>query len=117
MFSSSPEIKKLDLDINNMNIQCYTAGEKGTPVILLHGAGVDSANISWKEVIGPLSKSHLVFAPDLPGYGASEKPDIKYSLSFYIDFLKQLMNTLNLEQASLIGLSLGGGISLGFTLR
>lgn len=117
MLSNSSQINSFELNINKIIVRCYTAGETGSPVILLHGAGVDSANISWNEVIGPLSKTHRVFAPDLPGYGASDKPDIEYSLSFYMDFLKQFMNTLNFNQASLIGLSLGGGISLGFALE
>ncbi|GAF66029.1 putative hydrolase [Bacillus sp. TS-2] len=110
-------INILKLTVKNINVQCYTAGETGSPVILLHGGGVDSANISWREVIEPFSKNHQVFAPDLPGYGTSERPDIDYSLSFYIDFVKELMSELNLNSASLIGLSLGGGISLGFTLE
>ncbi|GAB2538612.1 alpha/beta fold hydrolase [Gracilibacillus alcaliphilus] len=75
-----------------------------------------SVPISRSEIIEPLAETNRVYAPDLPGYGLSDKPDIEYSLSFYIDFLKQFMDTLNLGQASLIGLSLGGGISLGFTL-
>src|SRR5699024_2432924 len=99
MLSNSSQINSFELNINKIIVRCYTAGETGSPVILLHGAGVDSANISWNDVIGPLSKTHRVFAPDLPGYGASDKPDIEYSLSFYMDFLKQFMNTLNLNQA------------------
>ncbi|WP_188455709.1 alpha/beta fold hydrolase [Virgibacillus oceani] len=117
MLGNSCEINSFELNINKINIRCYTAGETGLPVILLHGAGVDSADISWSEVIGPLSETHRVFAPDLPGYGASDKPEIEYSLPFYMDFLKQFMVTLNLDQASLIGLSLGGGISFGFALE
>ncbi|KRG12174.1 alpha/beta fold hydrolase [Lederbergia galactosidilytica] len=117
MLGNLPEIKTVKLKLNDIDVNCYMAGESGSPVILLHGAGVDSAKISWSEVIGFLSKKHRVFAPDLPGYGESDKPNVEYSLSFYIDILKQIMDSLHLEKANLIGLSLGGGISLGFTLE
>ena len=74
------KINTIRLNINNINVQCYAAGDTGPPVILLHGAGVDSARISWGEIIEPLSETNRVFAPDLPGYGKSDKPDIEYSL-------------------------------------
>ena len=117
MIGNFPEIKTIKLKLNDINVNCYTAGESGSPVILLHGAGVDSANISWSEVLGPLSKNHRVFAPDLPGYGESDKPNVEYSISFYIDILNQIIDRLHLEKANLVGLSLGGGISLGYTLE
>lgn len=113
---SNSSINTMELIINDIKVQCFTAGDTGPPVILLHGAGVDSASISWGEIIGPLSETNRVFAPDLPGYGMSDKPDLEYSLSFYTEFLKQFMDALNLEQVSLTGLSLGGGISLKFSL-
>ena len=49
------KINTIRLNINNINVQCYAAGDTGPPVILLHGAGVDSARISWGEIIEPLS--------------------------------------------------------------
>ena len=42
------KINTIRLNINNINVQCYAAGDTGPPVILLHGAGVDSARISWE---------------------------------------------------------------------
>ncbi len=114
----SKQVKSVKFNLRGINVNCYTAGQSGSPIILLHGAGVDSADISWREIIWPLSKKHRVFAPDLPGYGKSDKPDdVEYSLSFYVSFLDQLVNALNLKQVNLIGLSLGGGISLAFTLK
>ena len=56
------KINTIRLNINNINVQCYAAGDTGPPVILLHGAGVDSARISWGEIIEPLSETNRVFA-------------------------------------------------------
>jgi hypothetical protein len=105
------------LNVDGLRIHCLAAGESGSAVLLLHGGGLDSAALSWEEVIGPLSEKHRVFAPDLPGYGQSDKTAIQYTVDYYIAFLEHLMDTLHLEQTSLVGLSMGGGIALGVTLR
>nr|PZN58850.1 MAG: alpha/beta hydrolase [Chloroflexota bacterium] len=105
------------LDVRGLRIRCFVAGEDGPPVILLHGGGLDSAELSWADTIGPLSTRYRVYAPDLPGYGQSDRPDVTYSLDFYVGFLDGFYEALGLEKASLIGLSLGGGIALSFTLR
>ena len=111
------EVQEIWLDVDGMRIHCLTAGESGSPVILLHGGGIDSATLSWGEVIVPLSTHHRVFAPDLPGYGLSDRPDIQYTMDFYVSFVQHLLDVLHLEKVSLIGLSLGGAIALALTLR
>lgn len=105
------------LEVDGLRIHCFVAGESGSPVILLHGGGLDSASISWGAEIGPLSAHHRVFAPDLPGYGESDKPTVEYTLDYYAHFLDHLLDALHLDKASLVGLSLGGGIALSFTLN
>jgi len=93
------------------------AGQTDAPVLLLHGGGYDSASLSYKQSIGPISQYYRVFAPDWPGYGESDKPKMRYSTEYYVDFLGELMDTLGLEKASLVGISMGGAISLGFSLQ
>jgi pimeloyl-ACP methyl ester carboxylesterase len=105
------------VDVNGLRIHCLTAGDSGSPVVLLHGAGVDSASMSWGLAISPLAQQHRVFAPDLPGYGLSDKPDVLYNADYYIDFLSHLLDALNLDKVALVGLSMGGAVVLGFTLR
>ena len=62
--------------------------------LLLHGGGVDSAHLSWSPIIAPLGENFRVFAPDLPGYGQSDKPDVVYSIEYYTDFLRNLMDCI-----------------------
>src|SRR5215216_1993796 len=93
------------------------AGQTGSSILLLHGGGYDSASISYGPSIGPISQSHRVFAPDWPGYGESDKPNTSYTTEYYETFLGHLMDALGLEKASLIGISMGGAISLGFSLH
>ena len=106
------------IEVGKLRIRCLMAGqEDAPPVLLLHGGGYDSVSLSYKQSIGAISQYHSVFAPDWPGYGESDKPKVSYSTEYYVDFLGLLMDALGLEKASLVGISLGGAISLGFSLR
>lgn len=64
-----------------------------------------------------LARRHRVFAPDWPGHGESDSPDLDYSTDYFLDFLGRLLDALGLEKASLAGSSLGAGVALGFALR
>src|SRR5918995_5197846 len=106
------------IEVGKLRIRCLMAGqEDAPPVLLLHGGGYDSASLSYKQSIEPISQHYEVFAPDWPGYGESDKPKMRYSTEYYVDFLAHLMDALGLEKASIVGISLGGAISLGFALR
>jgi pimeloyl-ACP methyl ester carboxylesterase len=110
------DLKHTWIDVDGLRIHCLVAGESGPALVLLHGGGTDSASLSWSEVMPPLSAHHQVFAPDWPGFGQSDKPAISYTTDYYVHYLQHLLSTLNLERAILIGLSMGGGIALNFTL-
>lgn len=104
--------------VKGINTHYYQAGTKGSTVVLLHGGGTDSAQLSWGKLIAPLAANgHRVFAPDMPGYGGSERPDIPSTTAFYLDFLKAFLDELKLDKVTVMGLSMGGGIALGFTLE
>ncbi|MBV9228981.1 MAG: alpha/beta hydrolase [Chloroflexi bacterium] len=105
------------LEVDGLRIHCLTAGESGPALVLLHGGGTDSASLSWGEVLGPLSAHHRVFAPDWPGFGQSDKPAISYTTDYYVHYLQHLLTALGLARVVLIGLSMGGGIALNFTLN
>jgi pimeloyl-ACP methyl ester carboxylesterase len=106
------------IEVEKLRIHCLMAGQEGAPpVLLLHGGGYDCASLSYKLSIEPISQYHRVFAPDWPGYGESDRPNMRYSTEYYVDFLSQLMDALGLEKASLVGISMGGAISLGFSLQ
>jgi pimeloyl-ACP methyl ester carboxylesterase len=105
------------IEVQGLRIHCLSAGSAGLPVMLLHGGGTDSASLSWEPFLRYIAPGHPVFACDWPGYGDSDKPDVEYTTEYYVDFLGHLMDALSLKRASLAGLSMGGGIALGFTLK
>lgn len=104
------------LDHNGTRIHYLVAGNGGTPVLFLHGGGIDSASLSWGEVIAPLAERQRVLAPDLPGYGLSDRPHTQYTLDFYVNVVRALLDSLQLERVVLGGLSMGGSIALALTL-
>ncbi len=111
------KIEKRWIKIEDLSIHYLTAGETGSPVILLHGGIWDSASLSWKLTIGFISQNHKVFALDLPGCGESDRPNTECTNEYYVNFLGQFMNALGLKKTSLVGFSMGGAIALGFSLQ
>lgn len=89
----------------------YRVEGNGDPVILIHGNGLSHGQ--WKYNMGPLSGSYKVYALDLPGFGLSDKPDIDYNVTYYVNILKAFMEAAGIESANIIGHSYGGAIAAG----
>jgi 4,5:9,10-diseco-3-hydroxy-5,9,17-trioxoandrosta-1(10),2-diene-4-oate hydrolase len=103
------------IQIGDLKTRYWALGDKGTVVILIHGLGV-SADI-WIHNVEPLAKRHRLYVPDLIGFGRSDKPGPSFSPLDYTRFLDEFMKALNIDRASLVGQSLGGGIALQYTLQ
>ena len=89
----------------------YIVKGDGEPLILIHGYG--AAMWVWEKQFEILSRSYRVYALDLIGHGFSDRPKIAYSPEAYIQFLKDFMDGVGIEKATLIGNSMGGGIAWG----
>ena len=88
----------------------YLEAGSGPPVILLHGLG--ASNSSMLPLLWNLARDHRVLAPDLPGFGGSEKPIRSYDFPFFAEWLRAFMDSVGLARADLVGNSLGGRIAL-----
>lgn len=87
----------------------YVVKGEGKPLLLIHGFG---AGIwVWEWQIDILSNLYRVYALDLIGHGFSDRPRIEYRPETYIHFLRDFMDGLGIEKATLIGNSMGGGIA------
>ncbi len=89
----------------------YMAGGEGNAVVLLHGFGVDST--AWTAQIDHLKKNYRVIVPDLPGIGISELTS-DVSMEGVATVVKEILEAEEIEQAAIIGHSLGGYIALAF---
>lgn len=107
------------VDVDGVTVRCHIAGPADAPpVVLVHGAGLDAAGVSWKKTFPALAESYRVIAPDLPGYGESDPvpQPVTPTVDFYVGVLETLLRELDLLEATLVGISKGGGIVLGYTL-
>ncbi len=96
--------------VKGVNIRYWEKGNKGTDLILIHGIGQFIE--TWQNNVEFFSQNHRVFVVDLPGFGRSDKPDVPYSFQYFSQFIIDFMDVLDIEQASLVGNSMGGGTSL-----
>jgi pimeloyl-ACP methyl ester carboxylesterase len=87
----------------------YVVKGEGKPLLLIHGYGAGSW--VWEKQMDVLSKNYKVYAPDTIGYGYSDRPRIEYTPETYIHFLRDFMDGLEIEKATLIGNSMGGGMA------
>jgi 2-hydroxymuconate-semialdehyde hydrolase len=92
----------------------YLEAGAGDPVVMLHGSGPGvSAMANWQHNIGALSQRFHVLAPDIVGFGATERPDdIIYSLRTWTDHVWAFLDAHGIERAAIVGNSLGGRIAL-----
>lgn len=103
--------------VGDVRIHYQEAGEEDAPpVILIHG--FISSNSIWSGVLLPLARAGLrVIAPDLPGYGYSDKPaDAQYTIAEQARAVVGLMDRLKIEKATIVGASYGGAIAATIAL-
>ncbi|WP_421846149.1 alpha/beta fold hydrolase [Mycobacterium sp.] len=102
------------LELHGERIAYRDAGN-GHTLLLVHGMAGSSS--TWQAIIPRLAKSYRVVAPDLLGHGESAKPRGDYSLGAFAAWLRDLLDKLGIDKATVIGQSLGGGIAMQFAYQ
>jgi pimeloyl-ACP methyl ester carboxylesterase len=110
----SPPLVRDSLVVHGHRRAFVRAGS-GPALLLLHGIGNNCQ--TWSGVIDRLAETHTVIAPDLLGHGASDKPRGDYSIAAYANGMRDLLSVLDIEKATVVGHSLGGGIALQFAYQ
>ena len=104
----NPSLSPQTVQISSHTI-FYTAKGKGNPLVLIHGYG---AGIwVWEKQIEALSQEYRVYALDLIGHGFSDRPKVPYTPKTYVHCLRDFMDGVGIERATLIGNSMGGGVA------
>ena len=109
-----PRIERADVLLHGHRVYFNIAG-RGPVVVLIHGVAGRASQ--WDRVVQLLAESHTVVAPDLLGHGDSAKPRGDYSLGAHASGIRDLLVGLNVERASVVGHSLGGGIAMQFAYQ
>jgi len=90
----------------------------GPAVVLLHGLFLDRT--TWDPLSDSLATNHRVIAPDLPGFGASEKPPASrfgYHVEAFAEAIADVFAALELGRAAVVGHCLGGAVALVLAAR
>ena len=92
----------------------YLEEGNGKPVVFIHGSGPGvTAYANWRLVMPGLAPHYRVLAPDMVGFGYTERPDgVTYNVQTWADQVIGFMDALSIETASLVGNSFGGAIAL-----
>jgi pimeloyl-ACP methyl ester carboxylesterase len=88
----------------------YRLEGSGPVLLLLHG--IAGSSRTWRDVIPRLTDRFTVIAPDLTGHGHSEKPVGDYSLGAFASGIRDLLEVLSIDRATVIGQSFGGGVAM-----
>jgi len=106
-----------DVTASGVRVRVAESGT-GPTLLLLHGLFLD--NSTWNGVRATLAASHRVVTPDLPGFGASEKPHpsrFAYTVESYAEVIADLYAGLELGRATLVGHCWGGAVAVTLASR
>ncbi len=93
----------------------YLKAGSGPPVVLLHGGASDSRD--WLGTMAALAGRFTLYAPDLIGFGRSDRKEDGYYLSDFIEFTEEFIETLGLDSPDIVGHSFGGRVAAGVAVR
>ena len=96
----------------NVNYIQFGTGDKD--VVLLHGWG---QNIEMMEPVGRNIQNARVTIFDLPGFGKSEEFDLSADVEQYVDWLKEALTKLGIDNPVLVGHSFGGRVSIKYAAK
>lgn len=116
-YGPAPMLVPKDVSAGGARIRFVEAGA-GAPVVLVHDFA--ATREVWTATVTRLARSFHVVAPDLPGFGASEKPDPQryaYGWDAFSDSLFDLVAALGLGRVHVCGHGMGGGVALSLAAR
>jgi pimeloyl-ACP methyl ester carboxylesterase len=109
---STPTPVLRDVSLRGVRLRFLEAGS-GPAVILVHG--YLASHTTWEGVFSQLSRTFHVVAPDLPGFGDSEKPPpgrYAYTVSAFAESIVDLVAALDVNRAAIVGQRMGASVAL-----
>lgn len=98
----------------------YLDEGQGDVVVFLHGSGPGASGYSNFKGNYPalVEAGYRCIVPDHIGYGFSDKPDdVDHTLDFFVECIKQTLDSAGVERCTVVGNSLGGAVALGMALQ
>ncbi len=107
MTTTSSTVTEQKIEIVGQSLRLQQDGS-GAPLVLLHHS---TGHTGWMPLYERLAESFAVTVPDLPGYGESERPDWAREPRDIAVVMQRLLDKLDLEDVTLVGLGFGGFIA------
>lgn len=101
--------------VDGVDIAYVDSGGDKPPLVFVHG--LSSYTSFWEYQLEAFTDTHRVLALDLPGYGASGRPDAELTPPWYAETITHWLTALEIEQATVVGHSMGGQIALTLALE
>ena len=95
----------------------YTCRGHGEPIVFLHSIHAAAWNAEWRHTVPAFADHACCHAPDLLGFGASDRPPLRYTAELYLDLLTDFLHDVVREPAVLVGSSLGGTYAIAIAHR
>lgn len=110
--TQNPEVAR-SIDVSGIATNYHDVGS-GDPVLLIHGSGPGvSAFANWRAVLPVLGERYRVIAPDVLGFGYTERPDgVSYDMATWTEHLVGFLDALGLDRVAVVGNSFGGALAL-----
>lgn len=104
----------MNAQVNGINL-AYSDQGQGMPLVFLHAFPFNRT--MWEPQLKALSNRFRVITVDLRGHGESDAPLWHYTLDLFADDIRGLLDHLSIQQAVLVGLSMGGYLMFSFYRR
>jgi pimeloyl-ACP methyl ester carboxylesterase len=103
------------IDTLNIGDTVAQVSGEGMPLVFVHGFTTTAE--FWREQVEPFSSGYRVIRINLPGHGVSPQPEGRdYTIAAFVDDVVKVFHTLKIEDAIVIGLSMGGTVAQNFAL-
>jgi pimeloyl-ACP methyl ester carboxylesterase len=115
VIAAPPRLSSGYVQVGRMRL-FHSWGGRGRPVLLIHGLG-SSGYLGWRFALPQLALHNRVFAPDLPGFGRSDKPAARYGIPLFTRTMLRYLDAQGIDKATVVGASMGGRVALEMGLR
>ena len=105
---------KIDLGTHSLNV-IDEGPRDGAPLVLLHALGT-GAHL-WEDMIDHLPPGLRIIRPDMRGHRESTAPDAPYKMGGLVRDVEQVLDNLNVRDAVVVGLSIGGMVAQGLAVK
>ena len=108
---------EVDLSSGRVSYLTWSPEHASGTVVLLHGGGIDNAELSWGGIApGLAAAGYRVVCPDHPGYGHSPLPVLPVTQERLVAYVGDFVDAVVDGTYAIGGLSLGGGMTIGHVL-